>query len=1065
MFKILTILATLPGWARGGFTAIKALLRRGRGAAIAGAAGTSVVLPGLSWADRFWSAFFKIFLITEITEWFVSLLSKAGGLALLGFGKMAPDLALELVTKVAGEVTELNTLTVGLASETLRQITGVNADTDELITIAGGPPGRGFVTGIGDAFMPVVTDIFDVELARQDHSTRTSNLGALANVSAFFGTNLTFQLRSLTIGTVASLSGLRSLRHLEGLHQTINWAFGFGWLSWAVMSEWMNVTVNAGLRRELNSRVLPNDLSESEAFTAHLSGRIDRDLFDRILSNLGLRFDVRDLLLDIREPDLSETDVRDLLWRGEVDENFVFDYFRSKGFRPERARKKQTLLIGDRRWRIEDRITDLMERQFRDCALDERTLRLRLGVMNFTAVEEDLKIQELTLERHLRRFLSMTQNFKALDAGLKGEPGVREDLKCQGLTDLDIDVLFGLDRGAVQRRPRMRVFSVSPGRVKQGEQIEVRWAVDDADVDGVELLPQPGRVAAVGSFITTIDQNTTFEIRATNDVGTTSRQDAVIVTGPPPDPKLPTASLSVRPGTIEIGLLGTQVEVEWRVSNADTVVITPELGTVPLSGSRVLRLNTTRTFRLVATNADGETVRENTVIAEVPDFNVPDVENAPRVRQFSIRPSTVDPGDPVEIRWNVEDVDTVEIQPAIGEVGPFGTIFPAVTQTTTFTLRATNEEGETVRQRSVIVRPLPAPEPEAPPPAPRLSFNIRPGTADPGQEVVLEWNATNAEDVVIEGVPGIQIPSGAFFRRFERSEVVGAIARGPGGETRRTASIIIRPPSPPPEPDEPAAPTARLSIRPSTSVPGREVAIEWESANADQITITPELGTVGEQGSVVVTPLTTTTYTLEATGPGGTVREIRTLLVRQPPEEEPGPEPRPPSISFSVRPATIDPGDEVEITWRTERANIVNILPGIGNVQTTGTIIRTISANTIFTLTAAGPGGTTTRQDTVLVRPPASPPAPADPPRLTARISVRPGTADPGDQLEVSWVVTNATFVNIEPIIGEVEQVGTRVLSVNDTTTFTLSADGPGGRIERQDTVLIRPEELEQDEP
>lgn len=1012
-------------------------------------------LDPTEWADRYWQSFLKTFTGEEPEAafkyiWGDTIASQYGGEWNLLY--KAVD---QLVGLVDGAFDIAMPVTLKLSASAIARITGTQIADADFEANSFAQPSRDRTVAIGADFMGVVDQMFNPGVATELAQLRNAGDQEFDNLRAYLGTNLLFQLRSLTIGWVSALVPHLDFRHLEALHQSVNWAFGFGWLSWTVMSEYMSVTTLPFLRRNLNRQVKPNDFSEAEIFSAMLRGSVSESLFNEVLDNQGMRDDIRSILLDIREPNLSETDVRDLVHRGEWEAGDVFDYFRDKGFRQERAQRKAQLLLGDRGWKLEERLTDLMERQFRDCAISETEFRQRLQAMHYTALEEELAVQVALQERRLRRFLSVSQNLKAMDATLKDETAVRQELACQGFSDLDVDVILGLDRGAAARRPRITVFSVSPGRVRSGEQVEVRWVVEGAEPGGVEILPQPGSVDPVGSFILTVDQNTTFELRATNDVGTVTRQDAVIVTAAPQDTRLPTATLSVRPGTIEIGLLGTQVEVEWRVSNADSVTILPDLGAVPLVGSRVVRVNATTTFRLVATNAAGETIRENTVLAEVPDFNVPDIEGAPRVSSFSIRPGTVDAGDPVELRWQVEDAERVFIEPGVGEVGPFGTLFPAVINTTTFTLRAENEEGETVRQRSVIVRPLEAEPEPAPPPVPRLSFNIRPGTADIGQQVVLEWDSTNADEVEIEGIPGVNKPQGGYFTSYTTSRVIAAVARGPGGETVKTASVIIRPPAPPPEPDAPPSPTARLSLRPGTSKPGQEVAIEWEATHVDTVTITPELGSVGPQGSRVIRPLTTTTYTLVASGPGGIVREIRTLLVRQPEVAEEEAVTPAPSVTFSVRPATIDPGDEVEVTWRTEHAQTVEIQPGIGSVPTAGTFITTLNANTIFTLTAVGVGGTTVRQDTVLVRPPAPEPASAEPRPPTARISVRPGTAEPGDQLELQWVVDRADRVFIEPFPGEVEQVGTAVLLATETTTFTLSADGPGGKIERQDTVLV----------
>jgi len=74
------------------------------------------------------------------------------------------------------------------------------------------------------------------------------------------------------------------------------------------------------------------------------------------------------------------------------------------------------------------------------------------------------------------------------------------------------------------------------------------------------------------------------------------------------------------------------------------------------------------------------------------------------------------------------------------------------------------------------------------------------------------------------------------------------------------------PPTPPPTTP---APTATLAASPNTIQRGQTTVLSWQTANSTEITIA-SLGTVPASGSRSVTPDSSTTYTLEAKGPGGT---------------------------------------------------------------------------------------------------------------------------------------------------------------------------------------------------
>jgi peptidoglycan-associated lipoprotein len=75
--------------------------------------------------------------------------------------------------------------------------------------------------------------------------------------------------------------------------------------------------------------------------------------------------------------------------------------------------------------------------------------------------------------------------------------------------------------------------------------------------------------------------------------------------------------------------------------------------------------------------------------------------------------------------------------------------------------------------------------------------------------------------------------------------------------------------STPPTPPQPSAPTASLAASPNVIQQGQTAVLSWQTTNSTDITIAG-LGAVPASGSRSVTPDASTTYTLEAKGPGGT---------------------------------------------------------------------------------------------------------------------------------------------------------------------------------------------------
>ena len=95
-------------------------------------------------------------------------------------------------------------------------------------------------------------------------------------------------------------------------------------------------------------------------------------------------------------------------------------------------------------------------------------------------------------------------------------------------------------------------------------------------------------------------------------------------------------------------------------------------------------------------------------------------------------------------------------------------------------------------------------------------------------------------------------------------------------------------PAPPPTP----APTVHLTAEPSTIERGQSVTLSWTSQNATDLNLVPGVGNVQAQGSTTVTPQESTTYTLTANGPGGSVTETARVTVTGPPPAAPAETPK-----------------------------------------------------------------------------------------------------------------------------------------------------------------------------
>src|SRR5450432_1708056 len=76
-----------------------------------------------------------------------------------------------------------------------------------------------------------------------------------------------------------------------------------------------------------------------------------------------------------------------------------------------------------------------------------------------------------------------------------------------------------------------------------------------------------------------------------------------------------------------------------------------------------------------------------------------------------------------------------------------------------------------------------------------------------------------------------------------------------------------------------------------------------------------------------------------------------------------------------------------------------------------------------------------------------APPPPPPPPALaapTASLTANPNTVDKGGSTTLTWQTSNATDVSIDGV-GAVQPSGSQSVTPADSTTYTLTAKGPGG--------------------
>ncbi len=303
---------------------------------------------------------------------------------------------------------------------------------------------------------------------------------------------------------------------------------------------------------------------------------------------------------------------------------------------------------------------------------------------------------------------------------------------------------------------------------------------------------------------------------------------------------------------------------------------------------------------------------------------------------------------------------------------------------------------------------------------PKASLTAVPPSIILGGSASLGWATTNATSVSITGVPGHLTPSGSVTVSPQMTTTYVLTATGPGGETTTSATVIVR-----------RIPTATLTAVPSTIIRGTSSTLTWTTTDAVSVAISGVSILPSTNGSAVVSPIVTTTYTLTATGPGGTATTSATVIV----------EAGPPSIdSFAATPTTVPPGGSATLRWTTSNATSVS-LSGVAAALPVNGSFRVFPTTTMtYTLTAIGPGGSRTATTVVTINQGTTPP-----PAILS-FTAFPSAITAGEVATLSWTTSNAISLQISGL-GPQPLNGTAFVSPAVRTVYDLTATGAGGDV------------------
>jgi VCBS repeat-containing protein len=210
--------------------------------------------------------------------------------------------------------------------------------------------------------------------------------------------------------------------------------------------------------------------------------------------------------------------------------------------------------------------------------------------------------------------------------------------------------------------PAITSFTVSSTEILQGENVVVRWAVENASsvVLTFNGIPEQLTSASGGEVTKILTEDTVIKLEAENAAGEKSEPQQVIVVVYPPQ-----INIEVFKVTPDVIALGEEITVEWKVtgSGIQEMIVTPYPGKVEIDGTGIY--TDKRTFKPKENLEFVITVKSrNEVKSELVPIIVGPAKSAPTIDYFRVSPNELAANDSktVTFAWSVSgEVDTIRI--------------------------------------------------------------------------------------------------------------------------------------------------------------------------------------------------------------------------------------------------------------------------------------------------------------------------------------------------------------------------------------------------------------------
>jgi hypothetical protein len=288
-------------------------------------------------------------------------------------------------------------------------------------------------------------------------------------------------------------------------------------------------------------------------------------------------------------------------------------------------------------------------------------------------------------------------------------------------------------------------------------------------------------------------------------------------------------------------------------------------------------------------------------------ITVNNVGSAPSISSFSASPATVAFNGTSTLSWSVSGATSLSISPTIGTVTGSSVITPSLATTTVFTLSATNSNGTVTATTSVTVTPYTIPN--APTGISAVAGNAQAtisftSGSNGGSSIIYYTATSNPSNISATSTASPIIVHGLTNGQSYTFTVTATNAAGVSASSSLSSSVT---------PSNLNPVIGSFLVAPAYIMPGASSTLSWTTTFATTVSLNQGLGnqSATSTGSVVVSPSSTTLYTLTATNVNGSSTAQATVVV----------DGTPPSVPQGLTATAVSQG-EIDLAWSGSTDNV-----------------------------------------------------------------------------------------------------------------------------------------------